>query len=146
MTLAKVWLQSTDGDLVRADQVSEITVHPTPRMSGAERWLVDVVVPVPTGAGDRGGWRSGPLHRTLAQCDGQPHGVQVALARLLARLEDLDAAGVVHAQVSSAADGSWTRPEVRFLFSRFDTMDQPDPAVQPVETHRRDDAAPAMAG
>ncbi|WP_181779728.1 hypothetical protein [Pseudonocardia pini] len=146
MTLAKVWLQLRDGDLVRADQVSEIVVHPSPRATGSERWLVDVVVPVPTGAGDRGGWRSGPLHRTLAQCDGEPHGVQVALARLLARLDDLDAAGVVHAQVATAADGSWRRPELRFLFSRFDTMDQPEPAAEDGEARRHDDTAPAMSG
>jgi len=146
MTLAKVWLQLRDGDLVRADQVSEITVHPAPRMSGAERWLVDVVVPVATGAGDRGGWRSGPLHRTLAQCDGEPHGAQVALARLLARLEDLDASGVVHAHVASAPDGSWRHPELRFLFSRFDTMDQPEQAADAVHATGRDAAAPAMSG
>ncbi|MCF7547857.1 hypothetical protein [Pseudonocardia sp. WMMC193] len=138
MSLAKVWLQLRDGDLVRADRVDEITVHPVPRSSGPERWLVDVVVPVETGAGDRGGWRSGPLHRTLAQCDGEPHGAQVALARLLARLDELDAAGVVHAQLTPATDGVSPRPEVRFLFSRFDTMDQTPPAVE--------QATPAPAG
>lgn len=134
MSLAKVWLQLCDGDLVRADRVDEITVHPVPGSSGRERWLLDVVVPVETGAGDRGGWRSGPLHRTLAQCEGEPHGAQVALARLLARLDDLDAAGVVHAQVTPVSG----RPEVRLLFSRFDTMDQTPPAVA--------QAAPAPAG
>lgn len=146
MSLCNVWLQLRDGDLVRADRVSEITVHPAPRMSGPERWLVDVVVPVAAGAGDRGGWRTGPLHRTLAQCDGEPHGAQVSLARLLARLEDLDAAGVVHAQVAAPSDGAWGRPELRFLFSRFDTMDQPESTVEEVEGPRHDEAARAMAG
>ena len=70
MSLANVWLQMLDGSLVRGDQVTEITLHQTPEIAGKpSRWLLDVAVAVPVGSGDPSGWRTGPLHRTLAQTD-----------------------------------------------------------------------------
>jgi hypothetical protein len=101
VSVANVWLQMLDGSLVRADQVTEITLHQTPEFAGKpSRWLLDVAVAVPVGSGDPDGWRTGPLHRTLAQTDRCPREAPVALARLLAELDAADAAGLVRADTS----------------------------------------------
>ncbi|WP_308257350.1 hypothetical protein [Pseudonocardia lacus] len=105
MSLSTVWLQMFDGSLVRADQVVEIELHRTPEIAGKpSRWLLDVVLAVPVGGG--GGphesWRTGPLHRTLVQSSTPPTEAPAALARLLARLDAADAAGIVRADVTRA--------------------------------------------
>lgn len=101
MSLANVWVQTLDGSLVRADQVTEITLHETPEIAGKpSRWLLDVAVAVPVGSGDPSGWRTGPLHRTLTQTDRCPREAPAALARMLTQLDAVDAAGIVRADVS----------------------------------------------
>jgi hypothetical protein len=101
VSLANVWLQMLDGSLVRGDQVTEITLHQTPEIAGKpSRWLLDVAVAVPVGSGDPAGWRTGPLHRTLAQTDRCPREAPAALARLLAQLDAVDAAGIMRADVA----------------------------------------------
>jgi hypothetical protein len=101
VSLANVWLQMLDGSLVRADQVTEITLHQTPEIAGKpSRWLLDVAVAVPVGSGDPSGWRTGPLHRTLTQTDRCPREAPAALARMLTQLDAVDAAGIVRADIS----------------------------------------------
>lgn len=125
MSLASVWLQLHDGSLVRADQATEITVHPTPALSGkAAHWLLTVSVPVSVGSGDRVGWRTEQLHRTLAQTSTPPTDAPLALARLLARLDAADASGVVRADTSHVRhlphpDHTLGAGEVRFGFTAF---------------------------
>ncbi|MFR9806808.1 hypothetical protein ACL02T_31620 [Pseudonocardia sp. RS010] len=147
MSLASVWLQLHDGSLVRADQATEITVHPTPALSGkAAHWLLTVSVPVPVGSGDRGGWRTEPLHRTLAQTSTPPTDAPVALARLLARLDAADAAGVVRADTSHLRHGPHPGHTVgaggvRFGFTAF-TGAEPRPALDGVVPDEPDELAP----
>jgi hypothetical protein len=101
VSLANVWLQMIDGSLVRADQVTEITLHQTPEIAGKpSRWLLDVAVAVPVGSGDPSGWRTGPLHRTLTQTDRCPREAPAALARMLTQLDAVDTAGIVRADIS----------------------------------------------
>ncbi|GAA5139342.1 hypothetical protein [Pseudonocardia adelaidensis] len=125
MSLANVWLQLLDGSLVRADQVTEITVHQTPEIAGKpSRWLLDVAVAVPVGSGDPSGWRTGPLHRTLAQTGRCPREASATLARLLAQLDAVDAAGILRADVSrvNAAphpERTAAAGEVHFGFTAF---------------------------
>ncbi|GAA4693076.1 hypothetical protein GCM10023215_32830 [Pseudonocardia yuanmonensis] len=125
MSLANVWLQQLDGSLVRADQATEITLHRTPELSGkSAHWLLTVSVPVPVGSGDPGGWRTEQLHRTLAQTSAPPTDAPVALARLLARLDAADAAGVVRADTSRVRhvphpDHTLGAGEIRFGFTAF---------------------------
>jgi hypothetical protein len=125
LSLANVWLQLLDGSLVRADQVTEITLHQTPEIAGKpSRWLLDVAVAVPVGSGDQSGWRTGPLHRTLTQTSRCPREAPAALARLLAQLDAVDAAGIMRADVSrvNAAphpDRTVAAGEVHFGFTAF---------------------------
>lgn len=125
MSLANVWLQMLDGSLVRADQVTEITLHQTPEFAGKpSRWLLDVAVAVPVGSGDHEGWRTGPLHRTLAQTDRSPREAPAALARLLAELDAADAAGLVRADTSQLhaaphPERTVAAGEVHFGFTAF---------------------------
>ncbi|MFC5948100.1 hypothetical protein ACFQH9_07410 [Pseudonocardia lutea] len=139
MSLASVWLQLHDGSLVRADQATEIGVHPTPALSGKPaHWLLTVSVPVPVGSGDRGGWRTETLHRTLAQTSVPPSEAPVALARLLARLDAADAAGVVRADTSHVRhlphpDHTLGAGEVRFGFTAFSGV-EPRAALDGVVT------------
>jgi hypothetical protein len=125
LSLANVWLQLLDGSLVRADQVTEITLHQTPEIAGKpSRWLLDVAVAVPVGSGDQSGWRTGPLHRTLTQTSHCPREAPAALARLLAQLDAVDAAGIMRADVSrvNAAphpDRTVAAGEVHFGFTAF---------------------------
>jgi hypothetical protein len=125
LSLSNVWLQLLDGSLVRADQVTEITLNQTPEIAGKpSRWLLAVAVAVPVGSGDPSGWRTGPLHRTLTQADRCPREAPAALARLLAQLDAVDAEGILRADTSrvhaaphpgrTAAAG-----EVHFGFTAF---------------------------
>lgn len=146
MSLEHVWLKMCDGGLVRADRISEIVVRPAPATSGGRpRWLIDVVVPTPSGAGDRHGWRTGSLHRTLAQSHDEPTDAPMALARLLAQLDELDVAGVV----STRPEGP---PTARFGFASFrsgasTSVGAPDAVAVPVtELHLDDVPHPVAAG
>ncbi|MCO1654055.1 hypothetical protein [Pseudonocardia humida] len=135
MSLTNVWLQMFDGSLVRADQVVEIELHQTPEIAGKpSRWLLDVVLPVPVGSGGGAheGWRTGPLHRTLTQSSVPPTEAPPALARLLARLDAADAAGIVRvdaARVQAAPHPDLTvaAGALRLGFTAFAGADTDDP-------------------
>jgi hypothetical protein len=125
VSLANVWLQMLDGGLVRADQVTEITLHQTPEIAGKpSRWLLDVAVAVPVGSGDPSGWRTGQLHRTLAQTDRCPRDAPAVLARLLAQLDAVDAAGIMRADTTRVREAphperTAAAGDVRFGFTAF---------------------------
>jgi hypothetical protein len=125
LSLANVWLQMLDGSLVRADQVTEITLDQTPEIAGKPaRWLLAVAVAVPVGSGDPSGWRTEPLHRTLAQTDRCPREAPATLARLLARLDAVDAAGIMRADISRVRaaphpERTAAAGEVQFGFTAF---------------------------
>ncbi|MEU4253415.1 hypothetical protein AB0F15_39075 [Amycolatopsis sp. NPDC026612] len=120
MGLTKVWLATLSDGLIRADQVVGLTAHATPALTGKPpRWLFDATIRAPAGSGSVDGWDMGILHRTLIQTPAEPVGAPEALARLLARLDGEDAAGVI----AAAADGGGrTRPAsiVRFAFHPFE--------------------------
>ncbi|MGD9526733.1 hypothetical protein [Pseudonocardia sp.] len=147
MSLANVWVQALDGSLVRADQVTEMTLHQTPEIAGKpSRWLFDVATGTPVGSGDADGWRTGPLHRTLAQADAPPRGAPVALARLLAQLDAVDAAGVVRADVARRHGGPdrAAAGDVHFGFTPFTTAAAHDAPTRQVAPSR-DGTAPATS-
>ena len=131
MGLTNVWLQTLADGLVRADQVTGVGAHQTPALSGKRsHWLLDVVLPSPTGSGSRGDWVVSVLHRTLVQTPQHPGEAPVALARLLAQLDAVSAAGVI---VTSRERNGADRPgpgadetaegtsAVRFRFVPFET-------------------------
>jgi hypothetical protein len=96
MSLTSVWLQTLGDGLVRADQVVGIDVHQTPALTGkASHWLLDVVLPTPIGSGARGEWDITILHRTLVQTSEEPGDAATVLARLLAQLDAINAAGII---------------------------------------------------
>jgi len=96
MSLTNVWLQTLGDGLVRGDQVVGIDVHQTPALTAKPaHWLLDVVLPASTGNGSRGEWGLTALHRTLLQTSQPPGDAAVALARLLAQLDAINAVGVV---------------------------------------------------
>src|SRR5919112_951155 len=96
MSLTSVWLQTMGDGLVRADQVVGIDVHQTPALTGkAPHWLLDVVLPTPIGSGARGEWDVTILHRTLVQTSEAPGDAATVLARLLAQLDIITAAGII---------------------------------------------------
>ena len=96
MSLTSVWLQTLGDGLVRADQVVGIDVHQTPALTGkAPHWLLDVVLPAPIGSGARGEWDITILHRTLVQTSEEPGDAATVLARLLAQLDAINAAGII---------------------------------------------------
>jgi len=152
VSLTNVWLQMFDGSLVRADQVVEIELHQTPEIAGKpSRWLLDVVLPVSAGGG--GGahesWRIGALHRTLTQSSTPPTEAPPALARLLARLDAADAAGIVRAEVARV--GTSPHPDltvaagsVRLGFTAFTGADPDTPSPTAALADRED--AQAVVG
>ena len=96
MSLTNVWLQTLGDGLVRADQVVGIDVHQTPALTGkAPHWLLDAIIPASIGSGARGEWNINVLHRTLAQTSTDPGNATTVLARLLAQLDAINAAGIV---------------------------------------------------
>jgi hypothetical protein len=135
MSLTNVWVQTLGDGLIRADQVTGIDAHQTPALTGKpSRWLLDVVVPVPIGSGTREGWAISALHRTLIQTPDDPGDAPAALARLLAQLDLVSAAGVIstsragHDRVGTPdaapsadlnADTVITTSRVRFRFAPF---------------------------
>ena len=137
MSLRNTWLQMLDGNLVRADRVTEIELHQTPEIAGKpSRWLLDVVLAVPVGSGGPPpeGWRTWALHRTLAQTSTPPTEAPAALARLLAQLDAADAAGIVQAKTSRVQaaphpDRTAARGPVRLAFTAFTGADREEPAA-----------------
>jgi hypothetical protein len=96
VSLTNVWLQTLGDGLVRADQVVGIDAHQTPALPGKPaHWLLDIVLPASTGNGTRGDWSVTALHRTLVQTSQQPGDAATVLARLLAQLDTINAAGVI---------------------------------------------------
>jgi hypothetical protein len=96
MGLTNVWLQTLGDGLVRADQVVGIDVHQTPALTGkAPHWLLDAVIAASIGSGTRGEWNVNVLHRTLAQTSTDPGDAAAVLARLLAQLDVVNAAGII---------------------------------------------------
>jgi hypothetical protein len=145
VSLSNLWLQMLDGSLVRADQVVEITLHQTPDIAGKpSRWLLDVAVAVPVGSGDGAGWHTGPLHRTLAQTGHAPQNAPAALARLLAQLDGIDAAGIVRADTSRLRaaphpEHTVAAGEIHFGFAAFAGAGRGEPSAAP----RLDSGGPA---
>lgn len=100
MGLCRVWLQTLGDGLVRADQITGIDAHQTPALTGKpSRWLLDVVLAVPIGSGHREGWTVTALHRTVIQTGSDPSPAAPALARLLAQLDVINAAGIISASL-----------------------------------------------
>jgi hypothetical protein len=103
MALTNVWLRTLADGLVRADQVVGVYAHPTPAGAGKpSHWLLDVVVPTNTGAGQNDSWVVGALHRTVIQTDQEPVDAGENLVRLLAQLDVINASGTVTASVGAA--------------------------------------------
>ena len=103
MSLTNVWVQTWADGLLRADQIVGIDAHPTPELAGKpSRWLVDAVLAAPVGSGTREQWGVTVLHRTLIQTGREPHDAPLALARLLAQLDLVSAAGVITVSIESA--------------------------------------------
>jgi hypothetical protein len=109
VSLTNVWLQTQGDGLVRADQITGIDAHQTPALSGKpSRWLLDVVLSASVGSGTQEGWGVTALHRTLIQTSEDPAGAPAALARLLAQLDLIGAAGVITTSRADLAIGGST--------------------------------------
>jgi hypothetical protein len=108
VSLVNVWVKTWADGLVRADQIVGIDAHPTPAIAGKpSRWLVDAVLAAPVGSGSKEQWGMTVLHRTLIQTGTEPRDAPVALARLLAQLDLVSAAGVITVNVEpSGSAGS----------------------------------------
>jgi hypothetical protein len=112
VSLTNVWLQTWGDGVVRADQVIGIDGHQTPALTGKPaHWLLDVVLPASTGNGTRGDWTVTALHRTLVQTSQQPGDAATVLARLLAQLDTINAAGVITTTSHHRGAGVAAAPE-----------------------------------
>jgi hypothetical protein len=116
MGLSRVWLQTLGDGLVRADQITGVDAHQTPALTGKPaRWLLDVVLAVPIGSGSRGDWTVTALHRTVIQAGHDPSPAAPALARLLAQLDVINAAGIITASIvperGAGGDGGGPGPD-----------------------------------
>ena len=123
MSLTNVWVQTNSDGVVRADQVIGIEAHTTAGLRDTpSHWLLDVVLVTSVGSGYREGWTVTALHRTLAQTAVVPEGASVALARLLAHLDTINAAGVINVEkVNSERNDAHTASAggIRFQFEPF---------------------------
>jgi hypothetical protein len=126
VSLLNVWVRTLSDGLVRGDRIVGIDAHQTPELAGkSPRWLLDVVLPTPIGSGSREGWGVTALHRTLAQTPHDPGEAPVALARLLAQLDHISAAGIVTVSREDRAGAEQTdemvagSPQLRFRFVPF---------------------------
>jgi hypothetical protein len=141
VSLANVWVQTWADGLVRADQIVGIEAHPTPAVAGKpSRWLVDAVLATPVGSGAPDHWGITALHRTLIQTGREPRDAPQALARLLAQLDLVSAAGVI----TVSAEPTRTRTSARVGAGRAGEPDdradnQTDASAEPSapigETH-----------
>ena len=123
VSLTNVWVQTPSDGLVRADHVIGIEAHTTAGLRDtASHWLLDIVLATSVGSGYREGWNVTALHRTLAQTAVAPTGASVALARLLAQLDTIDAAGVINVEkADSEKNDAFTTNagSIRFRFVPF---------------------------
>ena len=119
VSLTNVWVQTAADGLVRADQVVGIDAHQTPALSGKPaRWLLDVILPASIASGTREGWGVTVLHRTLVQTPEDPGEAPAALARLLAQLDLVSAAGVITTSREDASSPSDAREDLSAGFGR----------------------------
>jgi hypothetical protein len=122
MSLTHVWVQTLGDGLVRADQIVGIDAHQSPALSGKPpRWLLVLVVAVPTGSGGRDDWMITAMHRTVAQTDRKPGTAPTELARMLVQLDHGEAGGVVVAERDHPDEsGAGGHTPLRFRFVPFD--------------------------
>jgi hypothetical protein len=124
--LTNVWVKTLSDGLVRADRIVGIDAHRTPPLAGKHtHWLLDAILPAPVGSGRGEVWDLTALHRTLLQTAEEPVDGPVSLARLLAHLDAMDAAGVIVA-TTTPAPGDPSRNLPRFSFVPFPAT--PDPS------------------
>ena len=69
------------------------------------------MLPASTGNGTRGDWTVTALHRTLVQTSQQPGDAATVLARLLAQLDTINAAGVITTTSHHRGAGVAAAPE-----------------------------------
>jgi hypothetical protein len=127
VSLVSVWLETQGDGLVRADQVVGIEAHQTPDLMGKPpRWLLDVVLASAVGSGQHGEWGLNVLHRTLMQTPDSPGDAPAVLARLLAQLDLISAAGIIRVSRHGAPEGAGAddglevgSSVVRFRFEPF---------------------------
>jgi hypothetical protein len=101
MGLSAVWVKTLGDGLVRADQIVGVHTRRTPAISGKpSHWLLNAVLPLTTGGGQLDTWATSPLHRTLIQTSHEPADAPEHLARLLAQLDAVNAAGTITATIS----------------------------------------------
>jgi hypothetical protein len=130
VSLRNVWLQTPADGLVRADQVTGIEAHTTAGLRDTpSHWLLDVVLTTSVGSGFREGWNVTAMHRTLAQTASAPGGASVALARLLAQLDGISAAGIINVEkVDSDATPEGLATSSGGIRFRFEPFPAPAPA------------------
>jgi hypothetical protein len=123
--LTNVWVRTLSDGLIRADHIMGIDAHRTPPLAGKHaHWLLDAILPAPVGSGRGDVWDLSALHRTLLQTPEEPVEGPVSLARLLAQLDAVDAAGViVLSAVPVPGDPSRSLPQ--FSFVPFPTTTDP---------------------
>lgn len=122
MSLTNVWVETLADGLLRADQITGISAHRTPDITGKPpHWLLHVVLPAPVGSGTRDEWDVGVLHRTLAQTPNHPGDAPAELARLLSQLDITNAAGIISTVVGEPDENGSVRA-VRFRFTPFSRM------------------------
>lgn len=120
MGLERVWIETLDDGLVRADHVVEVLAHQTASFAGKPaRWLVDVVTATNQGAGSVQGWNLAASHRTLIQTDSPPRGAAQRLTQLLAALHTADTAGIVTAHRIPDDPAAGEAALVDFRFALF---------------------------
>jgi hypothetical protein len=132
VSLRNVWLQTPADGLVRADHVTGIEAHTTAGLRDTpSHWLLDVVLTTSVGSGFREGWNVTAMHRTLAQTSTAPGGASVALARLLAQLDGISAAGIISVEkVDSDATPEGLATSSGGIRFRFEPFPAPAPAHQ----------------
>ena len=135
VSLTNVWVQTHSDGLVRADHIIGIEAHSTAGLRDTpSHWLLDVVLATSVGSGYREAWTVTALHRTLAQTSVAPDGSFIALARLLARLDMISAAGVIRTEKVNSQEHdtdafSTSAGGIRFRFVPFQNPvpdDRPD--------------------
>lgn len=142
MALTKVWIRTLADGLIRADQVVGLHTHAAPSVAGTpQRWLVDAVLSVPAGSGTPEEWHMTVLHRTLLQTDRRPLAAPETLARLLASLDEADAAGVITPMPAQPPRSDAGASGVRFSFASFDEQREPATA----DSSNRESAHPGQA-
>ena len=126
MGLTNVWVRTLSDGLIRADHIMGIDAHRTPPLAGSTHahWLLDAILPAPVGSGRGDVWDLSALHRTLLQTPEEPVEGPVSLARLLAQLDAVDAAGVI-VLTAVPAPGDPSRSLPQFSFVPFPTTTDP---------------------